>query len=776
MIRKFSLALVLCTTSLMAGAAVLEEVVVTAQKREQSIQDVGISISAFTGDQIHELGYTNAQQVTALAAGVSTVQPNGEANYSFAIRGASSSDFTSNNESPVAVYVDEVYISQMSGTGFMLFDLDRVELLRGPQGTLYGRNATGGLAHFITKKPSHEANGYGQVTLGEYDQVKFEGAIGGGITDTVSGRLSIATHNNDGYAKNRFLDQNLNNANDYAGRAQLLFEPNDDVSFLLNGRYSIQQIRTGFFENASAVVPGMRTPHVPEAPFLNGYLDEDGNPYAGDYDKEGHNDNETWGISGTLKWNLGNMTLTSITDYSSVNRDYIEDSDATPTTGFNFYLTTDAKQFSQELRLNGEAERTKWVTGLYYLNIDIADSNGGETTLFGDVFACFFGVLTCDDNLNVLASPPGYFAPGKPGFITLDNFGNFHFTPGSGDYRGFNNPYTINTESWSVFGQLEFELNEMWSAIVGFRWIQESKDYSYVNNIVEFPNDGTDERRHNPNILGTTQTFATSTSDGIWSARAQLNWRPQDDLLVYASWNRGTKASGFNAPFVPVFGDPAAVLTYKPEEMDAYEIGFKSEWFDGRARVNAAAYYYDYKDYQAFNLVRLDALTSNRPANMNGFEVELQATPTDGLDVLVGVAYNDAEIKFDGGFKTRPVQSPKWNISGLVRYEWPMFNGTMAIQGDVDFRDRTLFNLSGNLDTGSMPGYAVGNARLGYTTSDNKWEAAIFVNNIWDQSYRVQEFDLSGDPLIYANGFFGLVEEYYGKPRWVGGSIRFNWN
>ena len=152
---------------MIVAGAVLEEIVVTAQKREQNVQDVGIAITAFNRDQLIALGFTNAQEITALAPNVSTVQPNGEANYAIAIRGVANSDFTSNVESPIAVYVDEVYISQMSGAGFLMFDLERVEILRGPQGTLFGRNATGGLAHYITVKPSHEYDGFGDVTFGD---------------------------------------------------------------------------------------------------------------------------------------------------------------------------------------------------------------------------------------------------------------------------------------------------------------------------------------------------------------------------------------------------------------------------------------------------------------------------------------------------------------------------------------------------------------------------------------------------------------------------------
>ncbi|MBK7727864.1 MAG: TonB-dependent receptor plug domain-containing protein [Gammaproteobacteria bacterium] len=156
-------------------AQILDEITVTAQKREQSVQDVGIAMSAFSGEQMEQLGFANAQQVTAMAPGVSTIQPNGEANYAIAIRGVASSDFTTNVESPVALYLDEVYISQMSGAGFQLYDMERVEILRGPQGTLFGRNATGGLAHFISNKPSQDFSGYVKGTIGDYDQIQGGG-------------------------------------------------------------------------------------------------------------------------------------------------------------------------------------------------------------------------------------------------------------------------------------------------------------------------------------------------------------------------------------------------------------------------------------------------------------------------------------------------------------------------------------------------------------------------------------------------------------------------
>ena len=718
------------------NAQVLEEIIVTAQKREQNIQDVGIAITAFSGEQMRQLGYTNAQQITALAPGVHTVQPNGEANYALAIRGAANSDFVANQESPVSMYVDEVYISQMSGAGFMLFDMERVEILRGPQGTLYGRNATGGLAHFVTNKPEQEFGGYGQVTVGEYDQVKFQGAVTGGLTEGLSARLSVATHHNSGYIENRLDPGNdLNNANDYAGRAQLLFEPNDDFSLLLNTRYSLQEIRTGFFENVSGSVDevgnGIKEDNCALVTNFNGYCDGDGDNFAGDYDKLGFNDLETWGVTGTLKWDLGDKQVTVIMDRQSVERDYIEDSDASPFADFNFYLTTDAEQWSTEIRLNGETDRLRWVAGFYYLNIELADSNGAEIPLLG-------------------VDPSG--ASG------LD---------GDGNYTGLDTPYTQEKDSWSLFGQLEYQLSEQLTAIGGFRWIDEKVDFHYINNVVSFINDGSVKRNGNPNILVPLGDHRDVYNEGLWSAKAELDWQPNDDLLVYASWNRGVKGGGYNAPFDATASDDfLGQFGFAEEELDAFELGFKSSLMDGLARLNVSAYYNNYKDFQAFTIVGLATNVISAPdAESLGFEAELFVTPSEGLDVAFGVSYNDMEVTLPDGTKTTSIQSPEWNLNGLIRYEWPVMNGRMAIQGDIHYRSEHYHALT-RADAVTENGYHLANARLSWASADDKWEVAVFADNITDEEYVVQSFDLAG--------VLGWIEEYYGRPRWVGGSLSYN--
>lgn len=758
-LNRLAAAIAAATTGLacvQAGAEVLEEVVTTAQKREQSVQDVGISVTAFSGKQLQQLGYTNAQDITALAPGVSTIQPNGPSNYAIAIRGVAQNDFVSNQESPVSVYIDEVYLSQMSSAGFQLFDMERVEILRGPQGTLFGRNATGGLAHYVTRKPTAETNAYAQLTGGEYGQVKFEGALGGGLTDKIFSRVSIATHHNDGYVENRVLGDDINNANDYAVRGQLLFLPTDDTELLVNVRGALQQIRTGFFENVSSGsndgFTGFLTPGLPN---FNGYVDNDGDVFAGDYDNFGFQDMESWGTSGTFKWDIRDgLKLTSITDFQHVKRDYVEDSDASPFADFNFFLSTDADQFSQELRLNGELEKMRWVTGFYFLDIEVNDANGAETPLLG------LGV-------NFVDAPTGLLGT---------------VAQGDGTFLGNDNPYTTETTSYSFFGQVEYDLTSQFTGIAGFRWIEENKEHSYQNNIVDFQ-PGFKNRNGNPNVILNAGTYQGEIDRGLWSAKVQLDWKPTDDLLGYVSWNRGVKGGGFNAPLdvTDVTGtSPSGFLTlndplmrFDEEKLDAFEIGFKKSFMGGLARLNGSFFYYDYKDYQAFRIVGLSTFIFNADAESKGVELELQASPLDGLDMLFGASWLDVEIQnVDLGVgrgleDTVPVQSPEWNLNGLVRYQWPAWQGNLAVQADFQYRSEVYFSLTRS-PAATQKGYAVGNARMSYTTADKRWEAAVFVNNIADEEYLVQTFDLAT--------VLGMTEQYYGLPRWVGGSVRLSWD
>jgi len=736
-----------------AAQMLMEEVTVTAQKRAQSAQDVGISITAFSGEQLEAMGYTNAQEVTAMAPGVSTLQPNGEANYSIGIRGVASSDFTTNVESPVALYVDQVYISQMSGAGFMLFDIDRVEILRGPQGTLFGRNATGGLVHYVTVKPGEEFGGYGSLSYGRFNRVKFQGAINIPMSDKVAIRASVATHQGDGYITNLLQPGlKLNNANETAGRFQLLFTPNEDIELLLNARFGQQDIRTGFFKNVSAAKPnGILTPTVPNTT-LNNYLDTNPDVFTGSYDKPGHNKLNTAGYTGTLKWDLGWADLISISDYQTTRRDYIEDSDASPANYFRFFLTTNAKQFSEEFRLSGDTDRMNWVTGFYYMDLDINDTNGG---IMPGLVAAVFGPV------NVVG------------------------------FNGIKNPYQTKTKTWSLFGQIEYKLTDQMSLIGGFRYIDEKKSHFYRDVLYMYPDTSASGLDPNAVEVGDAVTpYNGRRHDKNWAARLQANYRPNENILLYASWNRGVKSGGFNAPLLPtdifVTND---FMNYSPEKLDAYEVGFKLDFADGRARLNGSAYYYNYKNYQAFAIVGLDTFTLNADSKNKGFELELQLNPTEGMDVQFGIAYIDAKVRdvpgitidvttpagiapaaLPGVSEVRPVQTPKWNLNGLVRHEFPVGPGAVAVQVDGQYRSEHTFGLLSSQALTSK-GYFVGNASITYLPTDQDWSLRVYVKNFTGKNYLVQTFDLSG--TVANGGLFGLVEQYYGRPRTWGVNVSY---
>lgn len=751
-----------------AAQMLMDEVIVTAQKRAQSAQDVGISITAFSRAQLEAMGYTNAQEVTAMAPGVTTMQPNGEANYSIGIRGVANNDFTTNVESPVAIYVDEVYISQMSGAGFMLFDIERVEILRGPQGTLFGRNATGGLVHYVTTKPDQEFGGYGSLTYGSYNRIKFQGAINLPVNDKLAIRASASTHQGDGYITNRLQPgSKLNNANESAGRIQALFTPNDDVEILLNARFGQQDIRTGFFEHVSVQNPdGVLTPTVPNVS-LGNYIDNDGDPYTGDYDSPGHNKLDTYGFSGTLNWNLGWAELTSITDYQSVNRDYIEDSDASPADYFRFFLTTDAKQFSEEIRLAGEKDNMKWVTGFYYMDLDINDTNG---TIAPGLFVDFVNAVT-----------PEVQNGDIPPFTDAAEFG----------FNGLLNPYQTDVKTWSLFGQVEVDLNDQVSVIAGFRYIDEKKTHSYRDIAYWYPE--TSVSGLDPNateIVDFVTPYNGERHDKVWSARAQVNYRPNDDALFFASWNRGVKSGGFNAPLLPTAEFVTEqLMNYRPEKLDAFELGFKLDFADGKARLNGAVYYYDYNDYQAFAILGLDTFTLNADSKNKGFELELQLNPTEGMDVQFGIGYIDADVKDVPGITIdavtdlgiipailpgqtlRPVNTPEWNLNGLLRHEFQVGSGAVAVQLDGQYRSAHTFGLLGT-EALSEDGYFIGNASITYLPADQDWSLRFFVKNITDEEYLVQTFDLGG--ALLDGGLFGMVEQYYGRPRTWGANISYN--
>ncbi len=242
---------------------------------------------------------------------------------------------------------------------------------------------------------------------------------------------------------------------------------------------------------------------------------------------------------------------------------------------------------------------------------------------------------------------------------------------------------------------------------------------------------------------------------------------------MYFSYNRGVKGGGYNAPVFPLtppldYTDD--VISFDPEQLDAFEVGFKSSFNDGLVQLNGALYYYDYSDYQAFQIVGIDTLTTNADADSQGAELELLAAPTEGLDIILGVAYNDIDVDLGGGTpETTSVQSPEWNINALIRYEFPLAGGTVALQADAVYRSEHFFSLT-MAETVTENGYTISNASIMYTPESERWNVMAYVHNLTDEEYLVQTFDLSGPNV------FGMTEQYFGRPRWSGITFTYNFN
>ena len=706
-------------------SGVLEEIIVTAQKRDQNLQDVGISISAFSADQLRDAGITSTDELDRMAPNV--LIRNGAAGPTiteFSIRGVSQNDFGDHNEAPVAVYVDGAYVSYYGGLSFGMFDIERVEILRGPQGTVFGRNATGGLVHLISQKPTDEFEAFVDLTLADYDQVRVEAAIGGPLTDTLSARVAILSDEHDGYIDNR-IGPDTNEQDATAYRAQLLFKPSDAVDFLLNVHgYDDDKVAAGGYTH-EVVDEDTGRPIGPDEinPFcVNNfgysagpgndcgfYREPDNDPFSGSYDGPLLFDRSLFGTTGTLNWDLSDtITLTSITDYLKIEKRYLEDSDGSPNPIFNSDSDQDADQVSQEIRLNGEMDNSRWLAGFYYLNIDGDYEQGGETP----------------------------------------------------DFFGSHMNWSLETTTWSVFGQMEYDFTPELTLIAGLRWTEDDKDASQTLTCsyvcgpepLVVPLDDLDQ------------------SDGDYSYKLQLEWHPADDTMLYAGVTRGNKAGGFSfAPFVSI-NTFQGVPAYDPEVLTSYEAGFKTTFGDGLYRLNGSLFYYDYEDYQAFSLpAPFTQLIVNVDATVVGAELEFVATPWEGWEFQLGMGWLDAEAE---DVPTGPgtvddqemPQSPSFSANGLIRKSWLMSSGTLSAQVDANYvgeRQQAVLNSFG----GTLEDYVLTNARIGWASPDDKWDVSAFVKNVFDEEFY---------PVTFGTGN-GAVIRVYNPPRWAGLQARYRW-
>ena len=770
------LTLLIIVLPITASAQLLEEIVVTAQKREQSLQDIGISITAFSGAQISALGYTNTTDIAAQTPGLN-IQQFHPSLTNVNIRGVSQNDFADHLEPPIAMYVDDAYVSSMGAAHTQLFDVERVEVLRGPQGTLFGRNATGGLIHYVSRKPTEEFEGYGEFTYAENDQIKFEGAVSGALTDNLLGRLSVSTNHHDGYLENR-IGKDLRDAEAYSIRGQFLLTVNNDTELLLKASYSDDDTTGGGYShrastygadgsgrfvgaNETAVFfgvldlfDGLPDPITGPCPGCDagGFVEPDDDPFTGSFENPGQFKRQISNLQSKLTLGFETFTLTSVSDYLVINKEYSEDTDSSPNPIVPFVTGQNLKQFSQELRLNGDTDNSRWVAGFYYLDID-NKSQAGQVLDFSTLTTFGFdsstgAIAPAFNDLSMPCFAPPFTGPCPFGIITAGTFHN----------------ETVDTTSWAIFGHYEYDLSHTITLIGALRYTEDEREMALtIDNTALFVPLQTFTAANAPNL---EQGFENV------SAKAEIDWTPDDNWLLYASFTRGHKAGNFAAPFFALV-DPADTtsLSHDEEVLHAVELGAKGILWDGRAKLNVSGFYYDYQGYQASFFENLAQIISNLDAEVYGAELELTLNPAEELDFLFGISLIESEVENVGlptGAKmdSNLPYAPGFSFNALGRYTWPALGGNLTVQGDLNYSDNFCFTVICH-DTEKESSYIVGNARITYTSGDDKWSVAVFVRNLGDAEYRVYALDAS---------FAGFTSNAFATPRWFGGTVSYHWN
>jgi iron complex outermembrane receptor protein len=707
-----------------AGGATVGEVIVTAQKRSQNIQAVGAAITALGGEAIRAIG---RQDVTALSVLVPSLEVN---QYSptitvFNIRGVSQNDFTDAQEAPIAFYQDEVYVSALGAISGMNFDLDRIEVLRGPQGTLFGRNATGGLVQFFSAKPTRGLEGFVTATVGSYGQFATEGAISGPLSDSLRARLSFTTNDSGGYIRNT-LGPSIGDAAAYAGRFQLAWDAGAHDSLALK----VQLLRNDHERDAglysfAAAAPNAAGLGVFVGPDQNpygtcdgcdpfGYRNPAGSPFVQSENRVPIFDRTYVDVAVRYEHRFDFATLTSITDYQNLSKKYGEDSDVSPNPVFAYDTYQKFYQMSEELRLAGETPRLHWIGGVYGLAIRTLNQ---------------------------------YQIDATPILGIQENYGG-----------------TLITDSVAVFGQGEYKVAGPLSAILGLRYSYDHKHLEYQhaeNGVQDF-----DYATTYPDLA--SRRFENF---GNWSGKFELDYKPTANTLIYASVNRGTKSGGFGTISFPPFTHAVvAAIPFGQEVLTNYEGGAKLTLLDRTTHLNGSVFSYDYDGYQAFNNVGFSQFITNNRAHDRGVELEANTRPVAGLYLSAFVTVLDTRVKNlvlpPGGVENAQLpQAPKTSIGWTARYSHALGPGDLAVETDWK-RDSSQYLETYNAPVDFEPPHLVGNARLSYAPAGTKLEAAVFVNNLTNRWYRVYNLDLSLSPL-------GDVNQTYARPRTWGGSITY---
>ena len=731
----------------------LNDIIVTAQRKAERLQDVGISVTALSSDQLKQMDVNNA---TDLVRSVPSLKLNAFSSSAVVwnIRGVSQNDYGDQQEPPVAVYQDDSYSSSINTASFPTFDLARVEVLRGPQGTLFGRNATGGAIQFISNKPTKEFESYGSVTIGSFNERIYEGAVSGPLLDNLQFRLAGIKDDDDGYITDVSPGEgNFGAARHYALRGMLAWQPLDETNVGLTLRYMrAPHERTGGAYGFQPACPNAQLQGAIEGPnqacaFWGNLPGTDGNNYRNDgiTPSRGGNpwttaatgsptlgplqsDRRIWDSALRVDSKIGGYDLVSITDYQYWHKNYLEDDDSSPQQDSNFYIDNQVSQISQELRVSHTIGNHDLTAGVFGMHI-IGHYVGGF---------------------------PIYFI----GYVPAVR-------------------YSEDTKSYAGFAQDEWKFADEFKLTAGLRYWHDERVASYYGAA---PASALDGQPPVTIIFNTNEVFPGGSSltpadadknySGV-TARLELDYKPSENVLYYASYNRGGKSGGFTfstgTPFAP--GQAAFLngIPYRPEVLTDYELGAKVTLSDTTA-VNASAYHYDYHDYQAFAQVGTTQTIVNLHAVANGLEIELRSRPVAGLTLQLGTSFEQSRVynillpDYVTIVNHDLPQAPHFSGNASAVYDFPVATGTGSIGTDLSYQGHTCFTIL-CAPVEHEGAYAVAGARLGYKPAGGHWEFDAFVHNMFDRAYRQYAFD--------ASQFSGVALGVYAPPRTWGLSAAY---
>ncbi|MDO6415300.1 TonB-dependent receptor [Sphingomonas sp. BIUV-7] len=770
------------------------DIIVTARRREESIQNVPISVAAFGGNTLAERQIDSADKLTQLAPNVqfSAVAPASGNSSSSAIfiRGVGQTDFLASTDPGVGFYVDGVYFARASGTAISLLDVDRVEVLRGPQGTLFGRNTVGGAIQIFSARPNFNGvSGNIGATLGDYSRRDVKGVLNLPITDTLALRFAATKRDRKGYVTNILSGRHLGDVDTFAGRASLLWKPSDKFEALLIGDYTRDSVNgsptvfggintsAAFVRFASAIAgcPGfaLTTPVtlVPENNDRrcanNQYLAL--GPYKVASEAPSKSQLEMYGAGLTLKYEPADwISVKSITAYRKTKPFSIRDADNTPLLILETVNKDNIKQFTQEVQFVGETanSRLKYLFGAYYFR---------ETDYqFYPVFLPSQISATTGEELRV---------------------------------GGLNNNASIKNQSIALFTQESFAVTDKLNVTVGLRYTRDKKEatpyetaagsgYGYTNvgyNVaypaplnaqmvcLGAPRTGAPAAAcRGSNIYLFNPVLNSKTSSKVTpAATLQYQWTPE--LMTYASYSQGFKSGGFNTRIVqPVISANAPtgrefLPEFDPERVATYELGGKL--LVGRTlRLSVAGFHSKYDDIQIVVREGVAPVVRNAgKATINGFEVEGTFSPISPMLINFGVGYTHFEYDsftpalLAGQIGLAPhalgvvdlddkqAYSPDWSLNGGVAYRVPVGQGAITPRADVAFRSKTYFDAP-NTEQIAQGKYALVNISIRYQAPENRFSVAAGITNLTDKAYRG-----SGNSSLTASS--GYAEVTYGPPR-----------